>query len=346
MVGQHNSVLSRVREQQPNVYDLGCVCHIANTCVQHALKKLTTGVVDLLIDTFYYFLHSSKTKEEYQGFVDFVELEDPGKLLKHCPTRWISLHKCVKQSLVHWPALKSYFDSQPEVEKKGSRVKRCASKLHDEVLYMTYLFLDYILEPIIGFNTTFQANEAMVGYLHPEMKRFFKTMLSKFVKIRVITSATNVTKVDFKNPDNLAVGMGVREYLSSNPDIDSRAVETFFKQDRLGSMYCCRQDRLGSMYCCRQDRLGSMYCCRQDRLGSMYCCRQDRLGSMYCCRQDRLGSMYCCRQDRLGSMYSCRQDQLGSMYCCRQDQLGSMYCCRQDQLGSMYCWEVLDLVLF
>ncbi|XP_053382069.1 uncharacterized protein LOC123564073 [Mercenaria mercenaria] len=235
MVEQHNSVRSRVREQQLNVYDLGCVCHIANTCVQHALRKLTTGVEDLLIDNFYYFLHRYKKgfqdkgrKEECQGFVDFVELEDPGKLLKHCPTRWLSLHKCVKRSLVHWPALKSYFDSQPEVEKKGSRVQRCASKLHDEVLYMTYLFLDYILEPIIGFNMTFQANDAMAGYLHPEMKRFFKTMLSRFVKIRVITSATNVTKVDFKNPDNLAVGMSVREYLSSNADIDSKAVETFF----------------------------------------------------------------------------------------------------------------------
>ncbi|XP_045160413.2 uncharacterized protein LOC123525435 [Mercenaria mercenaria] len=230
IVGQHNSVLSRVHEQQPNVYHLGCVYHIANTRVQHALKKMTSGVVD----TFYYFLHCSKRKEEYQGFVDFVELEDPGKLLKPCPTRWLSLHKCVKRSLVHWPALKSYFDSQPEVEKKGSCVQWCAFKIHDEVLYMTYLFLNYILEPIIDFNTTFQANEAMVGYLHPEIKRFFKTMLSKFVKIRVITSATNVTKVDFKNPDNqhdddnLAVGMGVRQYLSSNPDINSKAVETFF----------------------------------------------------------------------------------------------------------------------
>jgi hypothetical protein len=34
MVGRHNSVLSRIREKQPDVSDMGCVCHLANTCVQ------------------------------------------------------------------------------------------------------------------------------------------------------------------------------------------------------------------------------------------------------------------------------------------------------------------------
>ena len=57
MVGKNNSVLSRIREVQPNVYDLGCICHLANTCVQYGLKKLSLPVEELLIDVYYHFFH-------------------------------------------------------------------------------------------------------------------------------------------------------------------------------------------------------------------------------------------------------------------------------------------------
>ncbi|KAI0224147.1 hypothetical protein LSAT2_024827 [Lamellibrachia satsuma] len=40
MVGERNSVLSRLLEKQPKLIDLGCICHLENLCVVDACKKL------------------------------------------------------------------------------------------------------------------------------------------------------------------------------------------------------------------------------------------------------------------------------------------------------------------
>ena len=39
MVGARNSVLSRIRDKQPQVFSLGCLCHLANLCSAAALKS-------------------------------------------------------------------------------------------------------------------------------------------------------------------------------------------------------------------------------------------------------------------------------------------------------------------
>ena len=44
MVGAHNSVLSRIRDKQPKVFSLGCLCHLANLCRVAALKTLPVSI--------------------------------------------------------------------------------------------------------------------------------------------------------------------------------------------------------------------------------------------------------------------------------------------------------------
>ncbi|KAH3844597.1 hypothetical protein DPMN_086856 [Dreissena polymorpha] len=34
MIGNNNSVLSRIRGKVPNVVNIGCLCHIMSTCTQ------------------------------------------------------------------------------------------------------------------------------------------------------------------------------------------------------------------------------------------------------------------------------------------------------------------------
>ena len=56
MLGKYNSVLSRVREKTDNqVFDLGCVSHIANLCTGEMVKCLHEPVEDLLVDTYFWF---------------------------------------------------------------------------------------------------------------------------------------------------------------------------------------------------------------------------------------------------------------------------------------------------
>ena len=99
MVGRCNSVLSRIRDRQPDVFSLGCVCHLAALCAAAALKKLPVSIDGLLIDIYYHFKHSSKRCEEFAKVRDDFEGIAPLSVIKHCSTRWLSLERAVKRPL-------------------------------------------------------------------------------------------------------------------------------------------------------------------------------------------------------------------------------------------------------
>lgn len=86
MKGKNNSVLSRIRQIQPDVFDVGCICHLANLCCQAGMKVINVPIDEILVDIYYHFHHSAKRKEEYKEFLEFMDVE-PLNILKHCTTR-------------------------------------------------------------------------------------------------------------------------------------------------------------------------------------------------------------------------------------------------------------------
>ncbi|XP_052789266.1 uncharacterized protein LOC128223865 [Mya arenaria] len=82
----------------------------------------------------------------------------------------------------------------------------------------------------------FQNGDAMAGHLHEEM-RVIRTVMSKFVKMHVIKSAADVTKVDYAtrhnqhDDDNIGVGQDARNYMKSD-DVTSQTKANFFSKVR------------------------------------------------------------------------------------------------------------------
>ncbi|WAR09595.1 hypothetical protein MAR_034671 [Mya arenaria] len=111
MIG--NSLLSRIQEKIPALINVGCVCHLANLCVQAAAKTLSVPDEEVLTDIFFHFHHSAKQKEVYKEFQAFMDTE-PMKNLKHCANQWLGLEKWVKRALQQWPALRRYFVSHED----------------------------------------------------------------------------------------------------------------------------------------------------------------------------------------------------------------------------------------
>ncbi|XP_063436782.1 uncharacterized protein LOC134718215 [Mytilus trossulus] len=237
MTGRHNSVVTRIKEKCPAVFDFGCVCHLANLCTVAGVKALALPVEDLLVEVYFHFFHSSNRKEKYKEFLEFTDTE-PSKIIKHSSTRWLSLEKCVGRLLHHWSALTSYFNSHDEVEKPG-RIKRCANYLSDHEMHLYYHFLSFILEPLNHFNTMFQADESRIGFLSQEMTVLLRTFLGKFVKARVIQSHQDLTTVPYSDTANqlqdniLAVGLYTRTYMADHTDdISPSVLAKFFKSVR------------------------------------------------------------------------------------------------------------------
>jgi len=57
MIGRKSSVLTRIRDKQPDVFNIGCICHLASLCIGAGMKNLTVKVDELLIDIYYHFEH-------------------------------------------------------------------------------------------------------------------------------------------------------------------------------------------------------------------------------------------------------------------------------------------------
>ena len=198
---------------------MGCICHLANLCVAAAVKSLPVNVDDMLVNIYYHFQKSSKRKEEYKEYEEFTDTE-PLKILKHASTRWLSLERCVKRTLAQWPALESYFNSHLESDKAG-QVKQLAELLVSAEVRLYFMFLSFILGPMNEFNTAFQMDECSIGLMIPEMNRFLRKFLAKFVKMSVIRDhSDDLTKVPYQveehqhNNEYLAVGSSARLFLS------------------------------------------------------------------------------------------------------------------------------------
>ena len=64
VLGARNSVLSRVREKQPDIFTVGWICHLASLCAGAGISALSTPVDYLLVDIYYHFEHRLKTNQK------------------------------------------------------------------------------------------------------------------------------------------------------------------------------------------------------------------------------------------------------------------------------------------
>jgi hypothetical protein len=87
--GRNNSLVTRIKEKAPAVFNSGCMCHLANMCTVAGMKPLALPVEDLLVEVFHFY-HSSNLKERYKGFLDFTDTE-PMKILKPCKVTLIHM---------------------------------------------------------------------------------------------------------------------------------------------------------------------------------------------------------------------------------------------------------------
>ena len=115
MFGQFNSVASRLINKFPGLTLFKCSCHSLHLCASEAAKKLPRACEELVRQTYLYFSSSAKRRFEFKTFLDFYE-EDPLSILHPNQTRWLSLYRAVDRILLHWDALKEYFNRLKETK--------------------------------------------------------------------------------------------------------------------------------------------------------------------------------------------------------------------------------------
>lgn len=108
--GRHNGVFSVLQRKQGNLIKANCQAHVLHNAAKHAAGSLSTDIEAFVLRVYSYFSGEAKRTAQLKEFFEFVGSEYL-KILKHVPTRWISLFAALERCLRNFDALKSYFQS-------------------------------------------------------------------------------------------------------------------------------------------------------------------------------------------------------------------------------------------
>ncbi|KAL1246493.1 hypothetical protein QQF64_034627 [Cirrhinus molitorella] len=111
--GRYNSVFQKLKENNNCILKANCVAHIVHNSAKHAGDRQNIDIENVVNKTFSHFSSSAKRIEELKSIHTFVEIEYQS-LLRHVPTRWLSLWPAVKRLHDSWAPIKTYFLSLGE----------------------------------------------------------------------------------------------------------------------------------------------------------------------------------------------------------------------------------------
>ena len=225
MLGRRNSVVSRLKEKQPRLYVLHCICHVSHLIVSDAMPCIPSYVTSLTENLYWWFHHSAKRVTELHSFQEWLQVEGH-KILKKVDTRWLSLEACVNRIIEQYAPLVSYFDSLESSKmpaERGAKMKAIREQLKKPITKAYLLFLSNILSFISKFNLLFQSSSPNIHCLLKEMQQLLLRLVNKFIVPHAVQSASNITHVDIsiasqRQDDDLSIGTSLREYLRESED--------------------------------------------------------------------------------------------------------------------------------
>ncbi|CAH1111482.1 unnamed protein product [Psylliodes chrysocephalus] len=107
MCGSKNSVMSRLKEEIPDIFLFKCICHSFNLCASSACKKLPSVLEEFTRNVYNYFSYSPKRVEYLRDFQNFTQIPEH-KILHPAQIRWLSIESIVAFSVNESTLLASY----------------------------------------------------------------------------------------------------------------------------------------------------------------------------------------------------------------------------------------------
>ncbi|KAJ2941002.1 hypothetical protein O0L34_g13129 [Tuta absoluta] len=227
MMGENNSVASRLKESLPGITIIKCVCHSAHLCASQACKELPRRCEDLAREIYGFFKCSSKRQCQFAEFQSFLNLK-PHKMLHPSQTRWLSLVAVVDRLLEQWDALKLFF-TNTYLSEKLIATDIILNTLNNPLMKMYYNFLAWILPKFTEFNKYFQSESVMITSLNDKVREIYRNILLCFLN-RDYVMRQELENINFENPENwlrneqLYLGVRVMNDLK-NPEVTRSKVE-------------------------------------------------------------------------------------------------------------------------
>ena len=114
MIGEHNSLWSRLRQDSPNIIQVRCICHSLALCMKEAFCQLPKYLRFLLSEIPNWFTRSTIRREDFKNLFKVMNSgEDRAGVAlpfaKYSTTRWLARSKVINNLLMNWDELNAYF---------------------------------------------------------------------------------------------------------------------------------------------------------------------------------------------------------------------------------------------
>ena len=145
MIGEHNSVWTRIAAVAPNCIKLTCICHSLSLCVQHAFEKLPSSLGFLRAEIPKWFSKSMIRREAYKLLYEVMSPDDDQAppYEKYSATRWLVRGKLIFRVLMNWNELLAYFTVAQPASTQNARFKArmLLDMLKDPIVYLYFHFV-------------------------------------------------------------------------------------------------------------------------------------------------------------------------------------------------------------
>ncbi|KAE8293881.1 SCAN domain-containing protein 3 [Larimichthys crocea] len=106
MVGKHHSVFTLLKQKQPSLQLIRCICHSLDIVAHKAMQLLPSNVEYMIRETYNWFAHSAKRQSDYNSVYKTInDGHCPLKFISPSSTRWLVMSDCIE----HEDALKLHF---------------------------------------------------------------------------------------------------------------------------------------------------------------------------------------------------------------------------------------------
>jgi len=183
MVGNHNSVWSRVRDAAPYCIRMPCTCHSINLCTEKSFEKLPSNLGFILVEVPKWFKNSSLRREQYTELFAIMspDRDEPSPFKKLSATRWLCRGKVMSDLLLNWDELTAYFlcASQTGPQNVRYKARLLAEMFQDQANRMYFEFAVPVVAECERLNATFQANNADPHTLATELDIHHKSLKAR-----------------------------------------------------------------------------------------------------------------------------------------------------------------------
>ncbi|KAH6927071.1 hypothetical protein HPB50_026683 [Hyalomma asiaticum] len=228
MSGNHNSLFSRLREDNKELVLVKCACHSLDIVASKSMEAIPSAVEHLVRETYSFFAHSSCRQGAYKGLyaslsADDESAEPPPKLLSLSQARWLAIADCIERILGQYQVLKQFFE---KAEERSYNVRILREMYGDRRNHAYLVFPAPVLHSVRRVNKMFQTNAADPLVVFQELENLYLEVLRRILHPSVLrhNSTASLLSLDlvrmksiFLQPEVADLGDVFREELSLVP---------------------------------------------------------------------------------------------------------------------------------